>query len=95
MLIVIFSAYELYRDSGNDSDKAKNPKQVGSQKKISMADRFKNAFSHKGVRVHFVGAWCVISALPPNLCLRMGSGIRYHPSGLYVGARCSRRRPTE
>ena len=64
MLIVISSAYELYRDSRADSDKATKSKQIGSQTKISMADRFKNAFSHKGVRVHFVGAWCAISALP-------------------------------
>jgi hypothetical protein len=31
--------------------------QVESKGQMSMADRFKNAFSHKGVKVHFVGAW--------------------------------------
>ena len=34
--------------------------EVGSQVKMTMADRFKNAFSHKDVKVHFVGAWYVI-----------------------------------
>jgi len=74
MLIVIFSTYELYRDQRTSSDKATNSKQVGSQKKISMADRFKNAFSHKGVRVHFVGARCAITALPPKLCFSSWKG---------------------
>ena len=52
---MVFSAYELYRDPR--TDKPTKATQVGSQKAISMADRFKNAFSHKGVKVHFVGAW--------------------------------------
>jgi hypothetical protein len=29
---------------------------VGSQELMSMAERFKKAFSHKHVQVHFVGA---------------------------------------
>jgi len=62
MLIAVFSAYELYCDPR--SDEPTQATQVGSQKTISMADRFKNAFSHKAVRVHFVGAWYVILALP-------------------------------
>lgn len=31
--------------------------QVGSNEKMSMAERFKGAFSHPDVKVHFVGAW--------------------------------------
>lgn len=36
-----------------------------------MADRFKDAFSHKGVKVHFVGVWCVI----PSLLIWMFPGL--------------------
>ena len=31
---------------------------------MSMAERFKKAFSYKDVTVHFVGAWYVIHDLP-------------------------------
>jgi hypothetical protein len=32
-----------------------------SSSKTSKADRFKEVFSRKDVKVHFVGAWCIIS----------------------------------
>ena len=38
------------------------PKQGTSN--ASSAERFKQAFSHNNVRVHFVGAWYVIRTLP-------------------------------
>ena len=34
-----------------------------TQENTTMADRFKSAFAHKNVRVHFVGAWYVIPTL--------------------------------
>ena len=34
------------------------------EKKMTMAERFKKAFSYKDVKVHFVGAWYVIHKLP-------------------------------
>ena len=52
-----FSAYELYADPNSGGRPVSN---VGTQDTATKADRFKKAFSHKKVRVHFVGAWCVI-----------------------------------
>ena len=34
-----------------------------------MADRFKNVFSHEDVKVHLVGAWYVMVALPLYLSI--------------------------
>ncbi|KAF8907888.1 quinon protein alcohol dehydrogenase-like superfamily [Gymnopilus junonius] len=53
-------AYELYADL--KSDKVSTT-QVGSQKEMSMAERFKSAFCHKDVKVHFVGAWDTVSSI--------------------------------
>ena len=55
-----FSAYELYAES-NDGLPSSN--YVGNQPEhtATNANRFKRAFSHPDVKVHFVGAWCVIS----------------------------------
>ena len=54
------SAYELYADPNSDRRPASN---VGTQDTVTMADRFKTAFSHNNVTVHFVGAWCVIQTM--------------------------------
>ena len=56
------SAYELYADLKSGGRPVSN---VGSHDTVgqelpTMADRFKKAFSNKNVKVHFVGAWCVI-----------------------------------
>jgi len=51
----MLSAYELYVDP--KSDEPEEATQVGSDEKMSIAERFKGAFSHKDVKVHFVGAW--------------------------------------
>jgi len=51
--LILSSAYELYADPESDG-------QVGD---ISMAERFKSTFSHKDVKVHFVGAWYMILSL--------------------------------
>ncbi|RXW13019.1 hypothetical protein EST38_g12835 [Candolleomyces aberdarensis] len=54
-------AYELYADPKSDNEEAP---QVGStDKKVSMAQRFKEAFSRRNVRVHFVGAWDTVSSI--------------------------------
>lgn len=37
---------------------------------MSSAERFKNAFSYKDVKVHFVGAWYVVFILAISACLR-------------------------
>ncbi len=52
------SAYDLYSDSDSEE---RNATQVGfnTEPTMSAADRFKNAFSYKDVKVHFVGAWYV------------------------------------
>jgi hypothetical protein len=59
---MIFSAYEIYCDPHCH---LKNVTRVGSSQlqdknKTSMVERFKKAFSHKDVTVHFVGAWYVM-----------------------------------
>ena len=54
--LILSSAYELYADPESDG-------QVESLGEISMAKRFKNTFSHKDVKVHFVGAWYMILSL--------------------------------
>jgi hypothetical protein len=65
------SAYELYADLGgyrkttkktNHSFLRKRPSDTATQnsKTDNMADRFKRTFSREGVRVHFIGVWCVI-----------------------------------
>ena len=52
----IFSAYKLYADPRSDEVTSI----VGSQYVTTKAEHFKRTFSHMNVRVHFVGAWCVI-----------------------------------
>ncbi|RXW12342.1 hypothetical protein EST38_g13512, partial [Candolleomyces aberdarensis] len=48
-------AFELYADSRSGDHQTA---QVGStDEQVSMAQRFKEAFSRKNVRVHFVGVW--------------------------------------
>ena len=62
---MIFSAYELYSDPQSHSHKVTQvgPSQNQDEKKLSMAERFKKAFSYKNVTVHFVGAWYVMLKL--------------------------------
>ncbi len=50
----MLSAYELYVDPKSDELEVT---EVGSDETMSMAERFKSAFSHNDVKVHFVGAW--------------------------------------
>ncbi len=60
---IIFSAYELYADLKSDEATVTQVGQVESPGEMSMAKRFKSAFSHKDVKVHFVGAWYMILSL--------------------------------
>lgn len=53
-------AYELYADPKSDKCTVTG---VGSHEETSMAERFKKAFSHKNVKVHFVGAWDTVSSI--------------------------------
>ena len=59
--IYIFSAYELYADlkSGERQASEVGPEET-KEKKTTMAERFKKAFSRENVTVHFVGVWCII-----------------------------------
>lgn len=73
---MIFSAYELYADLESGKPSVTQVGQTESQD-VSMAQRFKNAFSHKVVKVHFVGAWCVMFCLYARISLLMaGQGHR-------------------
>jgi hypothetical protein len=60
------SAYDLYTDPSSEESTETG---VGSLQEMSMAERFKRAFSYKGVRVHFVGAWYVTPALTFSILL--------------------------
>ncbi|KAF4618227.1 hypothetical protein D9613_011599 [Agrocybe pediades] len=57
-------AYELYADplSGLDQVNAVGTS-GGDAETMSKADRFKSAFCHKDVKVHFVGAWDTVSSI--------------------------------
>ncbi|KAF8881402.1 WD40-repeat-containing domain protein [Gymnopilus junonius] len=50
-------AFEIYEDSKSDEVKE------GAEHGISSAEHFKRGFSHKNVRVHFVGAWDTVSSI--------------------------------
>ncbi|KAJ3507944.1 hypothetical protein NLJ89_g6020 [Agrocybe chaxingu] len=58
--IFLFARMELYAD---EKTGAMEVTQVGSQAKMSKAERFKSAFSHPDVKVHFVGAWDTVSSI--------------------------------
>ncbi|KAF8520139.1 hypothetical protein BU17DRAFT_47166, partial [Hysterangium stoloniferum] len=58
-------AYELYADPASDG----NP--PGTSYRMNLAQRFKDTFSRKDVRVHFIGVWDTVSSIGiirgPNL----------------------------
>ncbi|KAF4618332.1 hypothetical protein D9613_011583 [Agrocybe pediades] len=59
-------AYELYADplSGVDQINAVGTSdRDGDARRSSKAERFKSAFCHKDVKVHFVGAWDTVSSI--------------------------------
>ncbi|KAF9547409.1 hypothetical protein CPC08DRAFT_769448 [Agrocybe pediades] len=59
-------AYELYADplSGVEKVNAVGTSDRDDEKtRMSKADRFKSAFCHKDVKVHFVGAWDTVSSI--------------------------------
>ncbi|KAJ2935963.1 hypothetical protein H1R20_g1129, partial [Candolleomyces eurysporus] len=59
--LILASAFELYADPKSGEHQAA---QVGStDEQVSMAQRFKEAFSRKNVRVHFVGVWDTVSSI--------------------------------
>ena len=48
---------------------------IDTPEPLSMAERFKRTFSRNNVKVHFVGAWCVIQFFLDDLTLmRMTQG---------------------
>ncbi|KDR68091.1 hypothetical protein GALMADRAFT_1051503 [Galerina marginata CBS 339.88] len=57
-------AFELYADPKSDK-RSSSVIKVGSpaEDETSSAERFKQAFSYKNVRVHFVGAWDTVSSI--------------------------------
>lgn len=99
MLTIIASAYELYVDMSSDeptvtkvgSSQSDSP---GETTQTSKAARFKNTFSQKDVKVHFVGAWYVKSVLAwmsrPRDSDKM-PGIQFRRLELHEGSTCSRR----
>ncbi|KAF8505281.1 hypothetical protein BU17DRAFT_57961 [Hysterangium stoloniferum] len=48
-------AYELYADPKSDGTTRPQP--------LNLAKRFKDTFSRKGVRVHFIGVWDTVSSI--------------------------------
>jgi len=66
--LISFSAFELYADLESDEPTVTQVGQVDSPGEMSMAKRFKSAFSHKDVKVHFVGAWCMVHSLLVWMC---------------------------
>ena len=62
-VIYVFSAYELYADPKSGERRANDVGGTDDQEHTTMAARFKNAFSNENVKVHFVGAWCVIQIM--------------------------------
>ncbi|KAF4623030.1 hypothetical protein D9613_002376 [Agrocybe pediades] len=57
-------AYELYADPLSGLDQANAVGTSGKNpQKMSKAERFKSAFCHKDVKVHFVGAWDTVSSI--------------------------------
>ena len=58
----IYSAYELYADPKSGGHPVRNvgSQDANGQEHLTMADHFKKTFSNENVKVHFVGAWCVI-----------------------------------
>jgi hypothetical protein len=57
------AVYSLFRVAKGQVAVPSSEDGAGGQapESVSMAERFKRAFSQEGVRVHFVGAWCVIT----------------------------------
>ena len=69
--MIIFSAFERYADPKNEELTVPKETTAFSRKnnkpspaKMLTAERFKIAYSHRDVRVHFVGAWYVLVTLP-------------------------------
>ena len=58
-VIYVSSAYELYTDPRSGERLASDVGDYGEED-TTMASRFKKAFSNENVKVHFVGAWCVV-----------------------------------
>ncbi|KAJ2913615.1 hypothetical protein MD484_g6798, partial [Candolleomyces efflorescens] len=56
-------AYELYADPKSDVPEAPAVGSSSTDKWVSMAQRFKEAFSRQGVTVHFVGVWDTVSSI--------------------------------
>ncbi|KAF8511893.1 hypothetical protein BU17DRAFT_77439 [Hysterangium stoloniferum] len=55
-------AYELYADPASDGNMS------GTSYRMNLAQRFKETFSRKDVRVHFIGVWDTVSSIRgPNL----------------------------
>jgi hypothetical protein len=90
---MIFSAYELYSDPKSHSQTVTGvgSSQTHDENKMSMAERFKKAFSYKDVTVHFVGVWYVMLKLPfwTSCADEETSGIPFRLLGLRVASTCS------
>ena len=100
--MIIISAYELYVDPKSDEPEESRAVAVGSNsqtfdatgarsnKPVTKAERFKKAFSHEGVKVHFVGVWCVMLVLPLRYSMLTTTlGILFHLLALCVESTCS------
>ncbi|KAF8883655.1 WD40-repeat-containing domain protein [Gymnopilus junonius] len=56
-------AYEVYADPKSDIETVAEVGEFVDEGTSTMAERFKKAFSHEGVKVHFVGAWDTVSSI--------------------------------
>jgi hypothetical protein len=53
-----FEKYEQTTSRHGDQNQDA-PSETAQEESVTMAERFKRAFSREGVKVHFVGAWYV------------------------------------
>ncbi|KJA24886.1 hypothetical protein HYPSUDRAFT_452805, partial [Hypholoma sublateritium FD-334 SS-4] len=56
-------AFELYSDPESDKTEVTQVGLLQNQEKMSSAERFKETFSYKDVKVHFVGVWDTVSSI--------------------------------
>jgi hypothetical protein len=69
----IYSAYELFADlrrrangskkTSGDSEEGTSSAEKRERRYEKMAERFKDTFSRKDVKVHFLAAWCISASL--------------------------------
>ena len=73
--------WSLWRKACHTSSDSENPSHENNDPKLpSTAERFKSTFSRDDVKVHFVGAWCVVRFWATHDCTRGITGTLFHQS---------------